>query len=664
MLLLQVRQNYIYQEISLFVVEMKINKKNVVYDKSLLTDYDIYLIKKGHHFRLYNKLGSRVIDDKDLPGTFFAVWAPNAYAVSVIGDFNDWDKESHPLQVRSDDSGIWEGFIPGICNGVTYKYHIVSNNYNYSIDKSDPFAFYSQNAPETASIVWDLAYSWNDEQWMKNRKEKNSLSKPISVYEIHIGSWRRVVEEGNRFLTYRENAEYLAKYIKSMGFTHVEFLPITEHPFYGSWGYQTTGFFSPTSRFGTPQDFMYLVDYLHQNDIGVIIDWVPSHFPSDGHSLSFFDGTHLYEHADPQLGFHPDWKSCIFNYSRNEVRSFLISSAIFWLEKYHVDCIRIDAVASMIYLDYSRKEGEWIPNKYGGNENLDAISLLKQLNEEVYKLFPDTQTIAEESTAWPMVSKPTTAGGLGFGLKWNMGWMNDTLKYFSREPVHRKHHQHDITFSLIYAFSENYVLSLSHDEVVHGKGSLLSKMPGDDWQKFANLRLLFGYLFSHPGKKLLFMGDEFGQMKEWNHDVSLDWDLVEQPPHQSIQRWVRDLNSFYRNEPILYQNDFDPHGFEWIDLHDSENSILSFIRKGKNTNEIILVICNFTPVPRDNYMVGVPIPGLWKQVLNSNNSVYGGSDLGLSDGAESQPVKAHGRDNSISITVPPLGIVFFKSSAT
>ncbi|MFH1079440.1 MAG: 1,4-alpha-glucan branching protein GlgB, partial [Pseudomonadota bacterium] len=523
-------------------------KKNeaVVLGESLMSEYDIHLFKEGNHFHCFEKLGSHLTTIEQEKGAFFAVWAPNAKSITVMGDFNGWDSQSHRLRVRWDGSGIWEGFIPGVEKGSLYKYHMVSNHQSYEYDKGDPFAVFWEIAPQTASVVWDLDYRWGDMDWMKNRCLHNGLNAPMSVYEVHLGSWRRVPEANNRPLTYRELAPSLADYVKDMGFTHVELLPVMEHPFYGSWGYQTLGYFAPTSRYGTPQDLMYLIDHLHQNGIGVILDWVPSHFPADGYGLIYFDGTHLFEHADPRKGFHPDWDSYIFNYGRNEVRNFLISSAIFWLEKYHMDGLRVDAVASMLYLDYSRKEGEWIPNEYGGRENIPAVNILKALNEHVYRQFPDVQMIAEESTAWPMVSRPSYVGGLGFGMKWNMGWMHDILKYFSNEPIFRKYHQQVLTFSLLYAFTENFVLSLSHDEVVHGKGSLLQKMPGDDWQKFANLRLLFGYMYTHPGKKLLFMGDEFGQWSEWYHEVSLDWHLLLYPPHQGLLQWVKDLNHLYR----------------------------------------------------------------------------------------------------------------------
>jgi len=625
-----------------------------------LTDDDLYLFNEGSHHQLYEKLGTHPTSVDGVEGTYFAVWAPNAKQVFVTGEFNAWDKSSHPLRPKG-QSGIWEGFISGIGSGTLYKYYIVSRHGGYDVEKADPFAFCAETPPKTASIVWDLNYTWGDQLWMEKRGTHNALDAPISIYEVHLGSWRRVPEEGNRSLTYREMAFKLAEYVKGMDFTHVEFLPVMEHPFYGSWGYQIAGYFAPTSRYGTPQDFMYLVDYLHQQDIGVILDWVPSHFPNDEHGLGYFDGTHLYEHDDPRQGIHPDWNSFIFNYGRHEVRSFLFSSALFWLDKYHVDGLRIDAVASMLYLDYGRKEGEWIPNQYGGHENLEAIAFLRRLNQEVYKEKPDIQTIAEESTAWPLVSRPTYLGGLGFGLKWDMGWMHDTLEYMAKDPIYRKHHYNNLTFRLIYAFFENFVLPLSHDEVVHGKGSLLGKMPGDDWQKFANLRLLFGYMYAQPGKKLLFMGGEFGQWREWGHDESLDWHLLNYAPHSSLKRWVEDLNRFYQSQPAFYQLDFAPAGFEWIDCNDVENSVISFIRKGHSQDDTFVVVCNFTPVPRLNYGVGVPRPGFWKEVLNSDAKEYGGSGQGNLGGVEAAPIPLHGRPYSLTLTLPPLAVVFFES---
>ncbi len=635
--------------------------KKVSENAALLTEVDIHLFKEGNHFSLYNKLGAHPTSGNATDGTQFAVWAPNAAQVSVVGDFNGWNPRPNPLNARWDGSGIWEGFIPGVGHGTPYKYHIVSKHKRYKVEKADPFAFRAETPPKTASIIWKLDYDWGDSEWMKNRRENNSLHSPFSVYEVHLGSWRRVTGEGNRFLSYRELAQALAKYVNDLGFTHVEFLPVMEHPFYGSWGYQTTGYFAPTSRYGTPQDFMHLVDHLHQQGIGVILDWVPSHFPGDQHGLSYFDGTYLYEHSDPRKGYHPDWKSFIFNHSRNEVRAFLVSSGLFWLEKYHADGLRVDAVASMLYLDYSREDGKWIPNEYGGNENLQAISFIKKFNGSVYRSFPDVQTIAEESTAWPMVSRPLYVGGLGFGMKWNMGWMHDTLEYMSKNPVHRKYDHNKLTFSIWYAFTENFVLPLSHDEVVHLKRSLLGKMPGDEWQRFANLRLLLGFMFGHPGKKLLFMGGELGQWNEWNHDASLAWHLLQHPLHRGVQHWVIDLNKFYRSEPALHERDFEPSGFEWIDFHDWEDSVISFIRMAKTTDDIILVVCNFTPVSRFNYIVGVPRGGLWKEVLNGDAPFYGGGGLGNYGGVQAEAIVAQNRPYSVLMTLPPLGIVFLKN---
>lgn len=627
---------------------------------TLLSEQDIFLFNEGSHFRLYEKLGSHLLSAGEGQGTYFAVWAPDAEQVSVIGDFNDWNKTAHPLKPK-DRSGIWEGVIPEAVKGARYKYHIASRYNDYRVDKADPFGIYNDTPPETVSIVWDLEYTWNDQAWMAKRGNHNTSDAPISIYEVHLGSWMRLAEQDNRWLTYRELAAKLTEYVKEMGYTHVQFLPVMEHPFYGSWGYQTRGYFAPTSRHGTPQDFMYLIDCLHQQDIGVILDWVPSHFPTDEHGIGYFDGTHLYEHSDPQIGFHPDWKSFIFNYGRSEVRSFLISSALFWLDTYHADGLRFDAVASMLYLDYSREEGEWIPNEYGGRENLGAISFLRRLNEEIYSTYPDVQTIAEESTSWPMVSRPTYVGGLGFGMKWDMGWMHDTLVYMSKNPIYRKYHHNQLTFRLLYAFNENFVLPLSHDEVVHGKGSLLGKMPGDDWQKFANLRLLFGHMYAQPAKKLLFMGGEFGQWNEWYHEESLDWHLLEFPLHEGLQRWVKELNRTYRTEKALYELDFDPAGFEWIDCNDTQQSTLSLIRKSRSTSEIILTVLNFTPTPRYNYQVGVPREGLWQEILNSDAEEYGGSGHGNFGGIEAVPIEIHGRPYSLKLTLPPLGAVFFKS---
>jgi 1,4-alpha-glucan branching enzyme len=634
----------------------------VLYGNSLLTDDDLYLFNEGSHFRLYEKLGAHAMEREGKNGTHFAVWAPNAQKVCVMGDFNVWDKESHALRPRG-KSGIWEGFIPDVGKGANYKFHIVSRFHGYRVDKADPFALYSEEPPRTGSIIWDLDYAWGDGKWMENRQKQNALDAPMAIYEVHLGSWMRVPEEGNRSLTYRELAPRLAEYVRSMGFTHVEFLPVMEHPFYGSWGYQTSGYFAPTSRYGTPQDFMYLIDQLHQHGIGVILDWVPSHFPSDEHCLGYFDGTYLFEHADPRQRIHPDWDSLIFNYGRKEVQSYLLSSALCWLDKYHADGLRVDAVASMLYLDYGRQEGGWMPNKYGGKENLEAIAFLRRFNEEVYENYPDVQTIAEESTAWPMVSRPLYVGGLGFGMKWDMGWMHDTLEYMSTDPIHRAYHHSRLTFRMLYGFQENFVLPLSHDEVVYGKGSLLRKMPGDDWQKFANLRVLLGYMYAQPSKKLLFMGGEFGQWDEWYHESSLAWHLLDQPLHKGLQRWVQDLNQVYRNDPTLHEQDFDPAGFEWIDCNDALQSTLSMMRKAHSTDDVVIVVLNFTPVPRQNYRVGVPIDGFWMEVLNSDAQDYGGSGQGSLGGVEASPIPFHGRPYSLNITLPPLAAVFFKWEA-
>ena len=637
------------------------NVDSVRYNMSVLGNDDLFLFNEGSHCRLYDKLGAHLLTVDGAIGTYFAVWAPNAKQVSVVGEFDGWDKAGHPLSPKG-QSGIWEGFISEVAKGTIYKYYLVSNHRGYCVEKADPFAFYNETPPKTASVVWDLDYTWADQAWMEKRRSHNALGAPISIYEVHVGSWRRLPQEGNRHLTYRELAPELTEYVKRLGFTHVEFLPVMEHPFYGSWGYQSTGYFAPTSRYGTPQDFMYLIDYLHQHDIGVILDWVPSHFPNDEHGLGYFDGTHLYEHSDPRQGIHPDWNSYIFNYGRHEVRSFLLSSALFWLDKYHVDGLRIDAVASMLYLDYGRKEGEWIPNEYGGRENLEAITFLRHLNEAVYREKPDTQTIAEESTAWPMVSRPTYIGGLGFGLKWDMGWMHDTLEYMTKDPIYRKYHHNNLTFRLLYAFFENFVLPLSHDEVTHGKGSLLGKMPGDDRQKFANMRLLLGYMYAQPGKKLVFMGGEFGQWREWIHDESLEWHLLQYLPHSGLQRWVSDLNRLYRGQPALYQLEFEQAGFEWIDCSDVEHSTISLIRKGRSPKDMIAVVCNFTPVVHFNYRVGVPWPGFWRELLNSDAREYGGGGQGNLGGVEAVPTPVHGRPYSLTITVPPLAAVFFKPS--
>ena len=622
-----------------------------------LSDHDVYLFREGTHTRLYEKLGAHLVDEGGEAGAAFAVWAPNAEAVSVVADFNDWDRGRHPLVRRRDGSGIWEGFVAGVALGARYKYHVASRYRGYRADKGDPFAFLWEAPPLTASRAWKLDYDWGDAEWMAARRERNALSAPLAIYEVHAGSWRR--RDATAFLTYRELATELPAYVADLGFTHVEFLPLTEHPFYGSWGYQTTGYFAPTARYGTPQDFMFLIDALHRSGIGVILDWVPSHFPSDEHGLAYFDGTHVYEHADPRQGYHPEWNSYIFNYGRNEVRAMLASSARFWLDRYHVDGLRVDAVASMLYLDYGRRGGEWVPNRYGGRENLEAIEFLRHVNETAYRDFPDTQTIAEESTAWPMVSRPTYVGGLGFGMKWNMGWMHDTLAYLEHESVHRSYHHNQITFSIWYAFSENFVLPLSHDEVVYGKRSLVAKMPGDDWQRFANLRLLYGYMWTHPGKKLLFMGGEFAQWNEWNHDQSLDWHLTGYAPHRQMQQWVGDLNRLYRREPALHTRDFSNDGFEWIDTGDAANSVISYLRKGDGAS--VAVACNFTPVPRHNYRIGVPSGGFWRELLNSDATCYGGSGQGNAGGLEAAPVPAAGRYHSLNATLPPLSVIVFRS---
>ena len=633
---------------------------SVVHGPTLLTEGDIYLFKEGNHFKLFDKLGAHLMTVEGRDGAHFAVWAPNAARVSVIGDFNGWDPARHPLAARWDGSGIWEGFIPGLGKGALYKYSVTSKIDGPRAEKADPLGFFSEAPPRSASVVWDLEYRWCDGDWMAKRAKPNALNAPVSVYEVHLGSWRRVPEEGNRSLTYREMALLLAEYVHEMGFTHVEIMPIMEHPFYGSWGYQTIGYFAPTSRYGTPQDFMYLVDMLHHYDIGVILDWVPSHFATDGHGLGRFDGSSLYEHQDPRKGFHPDWKSAIFNYGRNEVRDFLISSALFWLDRYHADGLRIDAVASMLYLDYSRKAGEWIPNRYGGRENLEALSFIRRLNEVAYGACPGIQTTAEESTAWPMVTRPVHLGGLGFGLKWKMGWMHDMLAYFSKDPLFRKFSHDDLTFSMWYAYTENFILPLSHDEVVHGKGSLVGKMPGLEMEKYANLKALYGYMFTHPGKKLLFMGGEFAQWKEWTHEESLEWNALEHRTHTDVQRWVKDLNALYRREPALHELDLDPAGFEWVDFNDVDHSVVSYLRKGRSTPDLILVVCNFTPVAHGHYRVGVPAGGAWKELLNSDAKEYGGRGLGNLGSVEAVAEPLHGRSHSLRLTLPPLGVLVFK----
>jgi 1,4-alpha-glucan branching enzyme len=624
-----------------------------------LSEFDLYLLAEGTHNRAYEKLGAHLSERNGRRGVQFAVWAPNAERVSVIGDFNRWDSATDVLQPSS--AGIWEGFVVGIGSGAVYKYHIESRDRRYAVDKADPYGFAAEIRPSTASRVWNLqGYSWLDQSWMTNRVKNNSLNSPISTYEVHLGSWKRVPEEGNRWLTYREMAPLLADYVHDAGFTHVEFLPIMEHPFDGSWGYQIIGYFAPTSRFGTPSDFMYLVDYLHQQGIGVILDWVPAHFPKDEAGLGYFDGSHLYEHADPKQGEQPDWNTFVFNYGRNEVQNFLINNALFWFDKYHIDGLRVDAVASMLYLDYGKREGQWIPNRHGGKENIDAINFLRAVNERVYEAFPDVIMIAEESTSWPQVSRPTYLGGLGFGYKWNMGWMHDMLDYMSQDPVFRSYHHSEITFSLVYAFTENFVLPFSHDEVVYGKGSMLRKMPGDDWQKFANLRLLYGFMFGHPGKKLLFMGDEFGQWSEWNHDASLEWNLLNDPRHAGMRRWVRDLNTLYRGQAALHEFDSNPAGFEWVDCKDSQRSVISFLRRGQRPEDQILFVCNFTPVVRENYRVGVPLEGAWKEILNSDASLYGGSGQGNFGGLSTIPLPIHGRPFTLNMKLPPLGVIAFQ----
>jgi 1,4-alpha-glucan branching enzyme len=620
-----------------------------------LSGHDLYLFREGTHARLYEKLGAHLVEG----AVEFAVWAPNAASVAVVGDFNGWDPRRHPMS-PSGDAGIWQARVPQARQGSLYKFHIVSRHGGYKVDKADPYAFRAETPPRTGSMVWDLSYEWHDAEWMRTRAQRNALDAPHSVYEVHLGSWMRSPDNPGEVLGFRELAPRLAEYAKRMGFTHVELMPIMEHPFYGSWGYQCTGYFAPSSRYGTPQDFMHFVDVLHQHGIGVILDWVPSHFPWDEHGLGFFDGTHLYEHSDPRQGHHPDWASAIFNYGRNEVRAFLSSSAHYWLEKYHADGLRVDAVASMLYLDYGRKQGEWIPNRYGGRENIEAIEFLRFLNETLYRDFPDIQTIAEESTAWPQVSRPNYLGGLGFGMKWNMGWMHDTLNYFKRDPVYRKHYHDALTFSLWYAFHENFVLPLSHDEVVHGKGSLIGRMPGDDWQQFANLRALLGFMWAHPGKKLLFMGGEFGQRREWTHEDSLEWHVLQHPLHEGVQRWVSDLNRVYRENSALYAKDFSPEGFRWVQRGDWEQSALSFLRLGGEGAPPVLAVFNFTPVPRHNYRVGVPRGGYWREILNSDAGFYGGSGLGNQGGAEAVPMPYEDYSHSLTLTLPPLAVTFFK----
>jgi 1,4-alpha-glucan branching enzyme len=629
-------------------------------DGAGISDFDLHLLNAGRHRRAWEKLGAHPGRDQGREGTRFAVWAPEAAEVSVVGEFNGWQEGANRLENLA-ASGFWTGFIPGTGHGQLYKYAITSRHGDYQVQKADPCGFAAEIRPRTASRIWELAgYSWGDADWLEKRWEKNGTICPISIYEVHLGSWMR--GENNRWLSYRELAEKLADYVAGMGFTHVEFLPVTEHPFDGSWGYQTVGYFAPTSRFGTPHDFMFLVDSLHRRGIGVFLDWVPAHFPRDEHGLGYFDGTHLYEHADPRQGRHQDWDTAIFNFGRPQVTNFLLASALFWLEIYHIDGLRMDAVASMLYLDYSRAEGEWIPNIYGGRENLEAIDFIRRVNETVFQVHPDVMMIAEESTAWPMVSRPTHLGGLGFGFKWNMGWSHDMLLYMVKDPVYRKYHHNQLTFSLAYAFQENYLLPLSHDEVVHGKGSLLGRMPGDRWQRFANLRLLLGYMFTHPGKKLLFMGDELGQWAEWNHDAGLDWHLLDDAGHRGLQRWVRDLNTTLRGEPALYQLDSEATGFAWIDANDSEQSVISFLRFSRNPEDTVVCACNFTSQPRHNHRLGVPVSGFWQEILNSDAPLYGGSGQGNLGGAETSPVAAFGYYHSLMVTLPPLAMVVFRRS--
>ena len=632
---------------------------NKVISHSLFTDFDIDLFKAGKHFRLYEKLGAHLLTLDGIKGVYFAVWAPTAHSVSVVGDFNYWTQGEHILEVRWDESGIWEGFIPHLTKGTTYKYKIQSNTEGIVTEKADPFAFYCENPPNTASVVWDLEYKWKDTKWMNSRENHKGLDKPYSVYEVHLGSWKRHSDD-NRFFTYQEFAEDLVAYVKEMGFTHVEFMPIMEYPYDPSWGYQLVGYFAPTSRFGNPQDFMHLVDSFHKAGIGVILDWVPSHFPDDAHGLGFFDGSNLYEHPDIKKGYHPDWKSLVFNYGRNEVRSFLISNALFWLHHYHADALRVDAVASMLYLDYSRNEGEWEPNIYGGNENLDTISFLKDFNEAVYANYQGVQTIAEESTSFPMVSRPTSIGGLGFGMKWMMGWMHDTLEYFKKDTVYRKYHQNELTFSMTYTFTENFMLPLSHDEVVYGKKSIAGRMPGDEWQKFANLRLLYGYMFTHPGAKLLFMGSEFGQSSEWNFESSLDWHLLQYPYHEGIKNTITDLNQLYKKQPALYQKQFSSEGFEWINYSDHQNAVIAFIRKGNDSKDDIIVVCNFTQIVRDKYRIGIPRKGKLNEIFNSDIENYGGSGVSNSQKIKIEASPYDGKDFSTELILPPLSVIAFK----
>ena len=626
----------------------------------LLTDFELHLFAEGSFFKAYDTMGAHLRTVQGIHGVHFVIWAPNAARVSVVGDFNQWDGRRHPMTNRR-ATGLWELFIPELQEGALYKYEIKSRHHDAPFLKADPYAVASELRPKTASIVRALTpYRWNDQSWMEARAQQDPLASPLSIYEAHLGSWMRIPEEGNRWLTYSELAEKLIPYVKNMGYTHVELLPITEHPFDGSWGYQATGYFAATRRHGSPEDFMAFIDAAHQAEIGVLIDWTPAHFPDDPHGLFQFDGTHLYDHADPRLGYHPDWHSRIFNYDRVEVRNFLLNSGLFWLDRYHIDGLRVDAVASMLYLDYGRKEGEWIPNRFGGRENLGAVTLLKDLNVLIHRDFPGAMTIAEESTSWPGVSRPTYTGGLGFTFKWNMGWMHDLLEYFGRDPVHRPFHQDQLTFGLLYAFNENFVLVLSHDEVVHGKRSLLDKMPGDEWQRCATLRALYGFMYGHPGKKMLFMGGEFGQWREWNHDASLEWHLCDLDQHAGLQRYVRDLNWLYRREPALHELDHDWTGFQWIDFRDAAHSVFAFLRKAKNQDDHIVCLCNFTPVPRHDYRVGVPKAGYYRELLNSDASAYGGSNLGNRGGLQASDVPSHDMPHSLTITLPPLSVLFLK----
>lgn len=630
---------------------------------SLFSAKDITLFQAGTHPRLYEKFGSRPITYEGAEGTYFAVWAPGAAFVSVMGDFNDWDHYSHTLLPRWDNSGIWEGFIKDVTKGTRYKYFIRSNN-GEELQKGDPYAWHWEKRPQTASVTWDLEYDWSDKQWMQQRNEHNSLHSPFSVYEVHLGSWRRPDPSNHEiFYSYTEITERLVPYVKEMGFTHAELMPVMEHPFDGSWGYQLTGYYAPTSRYGTPQEFMSMIDAFHQEGIGVILDWVPSHFPYDAHGLYRFDGSHAYEYADMRKGYHPDWNSYIFNYARNEVRSFLLSNAIYWLDKYHIDGLRVDAVASMIHLNYSRKQGAWEPNEKGGAENLEAISFLKNLNETIYTLFPDVQTIAEESTSFFGVSRPTFLGGLGFGMKWMMGWMNDTLDYFKKDPLHRKWHQDQLTFSIAYAFSENFMLPLSHDEVVHGKSPLIYKMPGDDWQKFANLRLLYGYMFTHPGTKLLFMGDEFGQTQEWNYKTELGWHLLHHPTHQGLQEYVKALNKLYTTAPALYKRQFEPETFEWMNVTDYDNSVLAYFRTNEEPAETLLIILNMTPVAREDYHIGLPEESDWEEILNSDDPRYHGSGVVNTGTLHTTATEWNGKPHLLQLRLSPLGATVLKRIA-